>query len=184
METGADRLEARLRYELDPRRRLRRDGPKLAAGLAVVVLVGSAYLVRARRRRRAQGAPDVDWIAEMPKEWRERLQGLLAEAAERHPTALEPARNGKSRKRSLGTTLGLRAARLVAPVVISAAAERIAGRQGGAGPLGRPSPAGGSPPHPRPRARWWQERAGQSPSSQPAAAEGPGRGPSHPAPAP
>ncbi|MGC1405330.1 MAG: hypothetical protein WA938_01165, partial [Candidatus Dormiibacterota bacterium] len=51
VEVSADRLEARLRYDFDPRQRLRRNGAKLAAGLAVVVLVGAVYVVRARRRR-------------------------------------------------------------------------------------------------------------------------------------
>ena len=101
MEVGAALLEARLRYDLDPRQRLRRDGVKLAAGLAVVVLVGAVYVVRSRRHRRAEKPADVDWIAEMPKEWRERLQELLAEAADRQ-AVLRRARGRKHEARRQG----------------------------------------------------------------------------------
>jgi len=136
VEASADRLEARLRYDLDPRQRLRRDGPKLAAGLAVVVLVGAVYVTRSRRRHRAEGLAGVDWIAQMPQEWRERLQDLLAEAAAEGPLPLQLGRSGKPYRRSLGTNLALRVARMAAPVVISAAAERIGRRQAGAAPRG------------------------------------------------
>jgi hypothetical protein len=137
MEAGADLLEARLRYDLDPRQRLRRDGPKLAAGLAVVVLVSAVYVTRSRRRRRAEGPAEVDWIAQMPKQWRERLQELLAEAAAEQPLPVERGRSGKPRRRSLAASLAIRAARMAAPVAISAAAERIGRRQAGAGSPGR-----------------------------------------------
>lgn len=137
MEVGADLLEARLRYDLDPRQRLRRDGVKLAAGLAVVVLVGAVYVVRSRRHRRAEKPADVDWIAEMPKEWRERLQELLAEAADRGDLPSPTGRATKGGRRSLATRLALRAARMAAPVVMSAAAERIGRRQAASAPGSR-----------------------------------------------
>ena len=137
VEASAERLEARLRYDLDPRQRLRRDGPKLAAGLAVVVLVSAVSVARSRRRRRAEGAGDRDWIAEMPKEWRERLQELLAEAATQGTLAAGSGGSGKARRTSLATSLALRAARMAAPLVISAAANRI-GRRQAAGLPGMP----------------------------------------------
>ncbi|MGA9921579.1 MAG: hypothetical protein WCB86_04810 [Candidatus Dormiibacterota bacterium] len=133
MEASADRLGARLRYDLDPRQRLRRDGPKLAAGLAVVVLVGAVYVTRARRRRSLEAPADVDWIAQMPKQWRERLQELLAEASAEGPLPVDRGRSGKARGRSLGANLAMRAARMAAPIVISAAAERIGSRQKASG---------------------------------------------------
>ncbi len=133
---SADRLEARLRYDLDPRRRLRRDGPKLVAGLAVVVLVTAVYVARSRRRRRLESPREVDWIAQMPREWRERLQELLAEAAAEGTLATEPRHSPRARRRSLGTSLAMRAARMAAPVVISAAADRIGRRHAGAGSSG------------------------------------------------
>lgn len=129
VEVSADRLEARLRYDLDPRQRLRRDGAKLAAGLAVVVLVGAVYVVRARRRR-ADSPADQDWIASMPEEWRLNLQELLAEAAASGHLAVPGSRSSRSRGQSLLTKLAFRAARTAAPMVLSAAAERIGRRQG------------------------------------------------------
>jgi hypothetical protein len=137
MEANADRLEARLRYDLDPRQRLRRDGAKLAAGLAVVVLVGAVYVVRSRRSRQAEKPANVDWVAQMPKEWRESLQELLAEAAARGDLPSPSDRAGKGKRRSIATSLALRAARMAAPVVMSAAAERI-GRRQAATSAGRP----------------------------------------------
>jgi len=138
VEASADRLEARLRYDLDPRQRLRRDGPKLVAGLAVVVLVGAVYVTRSRRRRRTEAPAEVDWIAQMPKQWRERLQELLAEAAAEGPLTADRGRSSKARRRSLGATLAMRAARMAAPVVISAAADRIGRRQSVAGTNAKP----------------------------------------------
>ncbi|MGH7642109.1 MAG: hypothetical protein ACRENX_03690 [Candidatus Dormibacteria bacterium] len=138
VESGADKLEARLRYDLDPRVRLRRDGPKLAAGLAVVIVVSAVYLTRSRRRRRSEDPSEVDWIAQMPREWRGRLQELLAEAAADHPLPQDLRRASKSRRRSVGTGLALRVAKMAAPVIISAAAERIGRRQGGSASSGGP----------------------------------------------
>ncbi|HWW09000.1 MAG TPA: hypothetical protein VNY76_02030 [Candidatus Acidoferrales bacterium] len=52
-----DRLEAKVRSELDVRSRLRRDGPRvLALAGAAILLVGAIVLLRSRLRRR----PDVD----------------------------------------------------------------------------------------------------------------------------
>jgi hypothetical protein len=132
VEVTADRLEARLRYDLDPRQRLRRDGAKLAAGLAVVVLVGAVYVVRARRRRRAESPPDQDWISAMPEEWRQNLQELLAEAAASGRLEVPSSRGSSSPGQSLVSKLALRAARTAAPMLMSAAAERIGRRQAGA----------------------------------------------------
>lgn len=131
VEVSADRLEARLRYDLDPRQRLRRDGAKLAAGLAVVVLVGAVYVVRARRRRRVESPADQDWIAAMPEDWRLNLQELLAEAAASGHLEIPGGRTSRSRGQSLLTKLAFRAARTAAPMVLSAATERIGRRQSG-----------------------------------------------------
>lgn len=125
---AADRLEARLRYDLDPRQRLRRDGAKLAAGLAVVVLVGAVYVVRSRRRR-GESPADQDWIAAMPEHWRQNLQELLAEAAASGHLEVPSSRASRSGGQSLASKLALRAARMAAPMVMSAAAERIGRRQ-------------------------------------------------------
>jgi hypothetical protein len=124
-ELTLDRLEARIRLELSPSHRLHRDGAKLAAGLAVALLVGTTYVVRSRRRRRNE--PEVvDWIEAMPEEWRERLRELLAEAATSGtlgvPRKAEP-------KRSVGQALLMRAARMAVPVIITAVADRVARRQ-------------------------------------------------------
>ena len=52
-----DRLEAKVRSELDVRSRLRRDGPRvLALAGAAILLVGAIVLLRARLRRH----PDID----------------------------------------------------------------------------------------------------------------------------
>lgn len=128
VEVAADRLEARLRYDLDPRQRLRRDGAKLAAGLAVVVLVGAVYVVRSRRRR-GESPADQDWIAAMPEHWRQNLQELLAEAAASGHLEVPSSRASRSGGQSLASKLALRAARMAAPMVMSAAAERIGRRQ-------------------------------------------------------
>jgi hypothetical protein len=132
VEVSADRLEARLRYDLDPRQRLRRDGAKLAAGLAVVVLVGAVYVVRARRRRRSESPADQDWIAAMPEEWRLNLQELLAEAAASGHLEGPGSRSSRSPGQSLLSKLAFRAARTAAPMVLSAASERMGRRQSGA----------------------------------------------------
>jgi hypothetical protein len=131
VEVTADRLEARLRYDLDPRQRLRRDGAKLAAGLAVVVLVGAVYVVRSRRRRRLDPSSERDWITAMPEEWRQRLQGLLAEAAATGHLDAPVGTAARNPRRSLVAKLALRAARQAAPMVMSAAVERIGRRQAG-----------------------------------------------------
>ena len=104
VEVAADRLEARLRYDLDPRQRLRRDGAKLAAGLAVVVLVGAVYVVRSRRRR-GESPADQDWIAAMPEHWRQNLQELLAEAAASGHLEVRSSRASRSGGQSLASKL-------------------------------------------------------------------------------
>lgn len=53
-----DRLEARVRADLDWRARLRRDGPKIAAlGVAAIALLGTVLLLRGRLRREE---PEID----------------------------------------------------------------------------------------------------------------------------
>ena len=122
-----DRIEARLRRELDPKWRLRRDGARLAAGVLVVAVVGTVYVVRQRRRRREEPTT-TDWIEEMPDEWRRRLQELLEEAAGR--TMVRGATSRAKRSRGPLQALALRAGRMAAPVVMNAVAERVARGQG------------------------------------------------------
>ncbi|MGA8208224.1 MAG: hypothetical protein WB867_09420, partial [Candidatus Dormiibacterota bacterium] len=122
-------LEARLRYDFDPRQRLRRDGAKLAAGLDVVALIGAVYVVRTRRRRRVESPAEQDWLAAMPADWRLNLQELLAEAAASGHLEVAANRSSRSRGQSLLTKLVVRAARTAAPMVLSAATERIGRRQ-------------------------------------------------------
>ncbi len=130
VDSTLDRLEARIRQELNPRRRLRRDGPRLAAGLAVVALVGTTYVIRARRRRQSEPA-QVDWIQEMPEEWRARLAELLAEAAAggQGGQPFGPSRRSRSAMRSLA----LRGGRMAVPIILNAVAEKLTSRQPSAG---------------------------------------------------
>ncbi|MGH7611222.1 MAG: hypothetical protein ACREN7_09865 [Candidatus Dormibacteria bacterium] len=131
MGASLDRLEVRLRHDLDPRVRLRRDGLRVAAGVAVVALVLVASRVRASRRRRLAPVPEADWIASMPESWRLRLEELLVEAAQgggMPDSVPKPARRGQ--RRSLTQGLAVRGAKLAAPLVISALGERLARRQG------------------------------------------------------
>jgi len=131
VDSTLDRLELRIRQELSPRRRLRRDGAKLAVGVAVVALVGTTYVLRARRRRRDEPG-QVDWIDAMPEEWRARLSELLAEAAAGGGLAARP---GSSKPpRSALQSLALRGGRMALPIVLNAVAERFANRQPSAGP--------------------------------------------------
>ncbi|MHB1639347.1 MAG: hypothetical protein ACYCUD_05860 [Candidatus Dormibacteria bacterium] len=105
---------------------MRRDGPRLAAGLAVVAVVGTVYLLRQRRRRGREDQGSGDWIEDMPEEWRLRLQELLQEAAGHvHP---DPSHRRAEKSRGLAQTVALRAGRLAAPVVMNAVAKRLAGR--------------------------------------------------------
>ncbi|MHB1855140.1 MAG: hypothetical protein ACYCS2_08800 [Acidimicrobiales bacterium] len=132
VDSTLDRLELRIRQELSPRRRLRRDGAKLAVGVVVVALVGTTYLVRARRRRREEPG-QVDWIDAMPEEWRSRLSDLLAEAAAGQGAS--PRLGSPKHPRSALQSLALRGGRMALPVVLNAVAERLANRQ--------PSPGSG-----------------------------------------
>ena len=130
VDSTLDRLELRIRQELNPRWRLRRDGAKLAVGLAVVALVGTTYVIRARRRRRSE--PDQgDWIGAMPEEWRARLSELLTEAAAGGRLGLP--QGTPKRSRSAVQSLALRGGRMAVPIILNAAAERLASRQPNAG---------------------------------------------------
>lgn len=121
-----DRIESRLRQELDPKRRLRRDGARIALGVGVVAVVGTVYVLRRRRHRRED--PEArDWIEEMPEEWRQRLQELLREAAAHTHSGGSAPR--LERSRGLAQSLALRAGRMAVPVVMNAVAERLASRQ-------------------------------------------------------
>jgi len=55
---SAGRLEQRVRYELDWKARLRRDGPRIAAiGGAAILLVGTLVIIRSRLRHPEAEAP-------------------------------------------------------------------------------------------------------------------------------
>ncbi len=155
LEASANRLEAKLRLDLDPRRRLRRDGPKLAAAAGAAALVATVYLIQVKRRRPAPAPPPADWTREMPEDWRRRLQELLAEAADHTGLGGLPRPAAAPKKRPLGSKLALRALRMAAPMVLPAVAERLAGRQGGGGPFGRSA-------SPHERRRWWEELPGRA----------------------
>ena len=127
LEAHLDRLEERLRRELDPRYRLRRDGARIAAAGVALLVVGVA--VWARRRRRRPEGPAEDWIEAMPEEWRRRLEELLAEAAAAGGLRTRGERERRSGGRPLWQSAGLRAGKLVAPMVMNAAAQRLAGRR-------------------------------------------------------
>lgn len=127
VDSTLDRIESRLRQELDPKRRLRRDGPRIALAVGVAGVVGTVYLLR-QRRRHATDPETRDWIETMPEEWRLRLQELLAEAAGH----ADPAGHGRGSKRSRGLaqSLALRVGKMALPIAMNAVAERLAGRQG------------------------------------------------------
>ena len=86
LELDLNRLEARVRSELDWRTRLRREGPRLAAAGVVVVVVAGGILVLRRRltRGRTHAAPPPTT-----------LEDLTAELHEIRK-ALEKQKNGKS----------------------------------------------------------------------------------------
>jgi hypothetical protein len=65
----------------------------------------------------------------MPEHWRQNLQELLAEAAASGHLEVPSSRASRSGGQSLASKLVLRAARMAAPMVMSAAAERIGRRQ-------------------------------------------------------
>lgn len=126
LDAGLDRLEARLRQELDVRHRLRRDGARVAAGAAVVAAVAAVYVVRRRRQRGPES--DQNWLEAMPDEWRRRLQELLAEAAAQGRLEGVHARPASGR-RPAWQSLAIRGVRMAAPALISAAGERLAARR-------------------------------------------------------
>ncbi|MBV8195674.1 MAG: hypothetical protein JOY80_09115 [Candidatus Dormibacteraeota bacterium] len=59
LASDLDRLEARVRSELDWRARLRRDGPRIAAiGAAVLAVAATVLILRSRLRRHEDEEPD------------------------------------------------------------------------------------------------------------------------------
>ncbi len=126
LEGTLDHLEARLRRDLDPRYRLRRDGPRIAAAGVALLVVGVA--VWARRRRHHSDEPEQDWIAAMPEEWRRRLEELLAEAAGKGGLSAGAGSARAHRNQPLWQKAGLRLGKVAAPMVLNAAAERLVGR--------------------------------------------------------
>jgi len=80
LAADVDRLEARVRAELDWRARLRRDAPRyLALGAGAVLLVGAVVALRARLRKRPGNQPEtapasLDDVAAELREIRHRLE--------------------------------------------------------------------------------------------------------------
>ena len=87
LAADAARVEARIRYELDWRARLRRDGPRVVAlGAGAVILIGTIVFVRSRlhRERDQEPAPSpasMDELATELREIRARLEGRGGDAA-------------------------------------------------------------------------------------------------------
>ncbi len=128
LDVTLDQLESRLRLELNPRRRLRRDAPRLVAVGLVVAVAATLYVVRQRRHHEEARELDADWIHSMPEDWRRRLQELLAEAAVdgRLGVEAQPPRRQLSGLQGLA----LKAGRLAAPVVIGQLAKRASRDRG------------------------------------------------------
>jgi len=72
-----DRLEARVRAELDWRGRLRRDGPKLAAlGAAAILLLGAVLVLRGRLRSDEPERPEPSSLEDVAAELRDIRRAL------------------------------------------------------------------------------------------------------------
>jgi len=113
-----DKLERRIRHELDWKARLRRDGPQIAAIAGAVVIVGVGVVVlRARFGRKAaavvEPTPSLDELARQVRELRAELHG-----------------KGGEDSRPLWMKLAIRGATAGAAAGASMAARRYAQRAG------------------------------------------------------
>ena len=117
-----DKLERRIRHELDWKARLRRDGPQIVAiaGAVVIVAVG-AVVLRARFGGKGRGAaeesvptPSLDELARQVRELRAELRG----------------RKGGDDGKPLWQKLAIRGATAGAAAGASMAARRMAQRAG------------------------------------------------------
>ena len=125
-----DRLEAKVRSELDVRSRLRRDGPRvLALAGAAILLVGAIVLLRARLRQH----PDIDDEAAVS------LEEVAAELREIRQT-LERQGKGKSSLAQKALLRGLSAAGAAGGTYF---ARRMLARQPSAGDEGKAGASAG-----------------------------------------
>ncbi len=120
MEATLGRLERRVRADLDVRRRLRRDGPRVAATAGIVIAVGaSLWLTRRRHRGGAEPATPAEWFAGMPPEWQAQLRALVDEAGGASAAA-DGRRPGRRGGRPLWQTAALTSARIIVPRLLAA----------------------------------------------------------------
>jgi len=123
MEAALERLERRVRADLDVRRRLRREGPRLAATAVIVLGAGVAlWMARGRRRHGSEPATAAEWFGAMPAEWQAQLRLLVEQAGGLPPTSGRST--GRHRGRPLWQTAALTSARVVIPRVLASRAQR------------------------------------------------------------
>jgi len=141
MAATLERLERRLRADLDLRQRLRREGPRLAATAAIVVTVGTAVWLRRRHRPGPDAAPTTaaEWFATMPRAWQEQLQQLVEAGG--GAGAADGRRPGRRSGRPLWQTAALTSARVVLPRLLAA---RGRSRSAGSGGQSQRSSLGGN----------------------------------------
>jgi hypothetical protein len=114
LEADIDKLERRIRHELDWKARLRRDGPQVVAiaGAVVVVAVG-VLVLRAKfgRSKAAGGAdadvstPSLDELARQVRELREELKGKGGGAGEGRPLWQKLAVRGATAGAAAGASM-------------------------------------------------------------------------------
>jgi hypothetical protein len=112
LEADIDKLERRIRHELDWKARLRRDGPQVVAiaGAVVVVTVG-VIVLRARfgRGKAAAAAPEptpsLNELARQVRELREELHGKHGGASESRPLWQKLAVRGATAGAAAGASM-------------------------------------------------------------------------------
>jgi hypothetical protein len=113
LEADIDKLERRIRHELDWKARLRRDGPQIVAiaGAVVVVAVGVLVLRAKFGRGKAGGAdadvstPSLDELARQVRELREELKGKGGGAGEGRPLWQKLAVRGATAGAAAGASM-------------------------------------------------------------------------------
>jgi len=110
LEADIDKLERRIRHELDWKARLRRDGPQIAAiaGAVVIVAVGVVVL-RARFGRKpaavVEATPSLDELARQVRELRTELHG---KGDESRPLWMKLAIRGATAGAAAGASMAAR----------------------------------------------------------------------------
>jgi hypothetical protein len=113
LEADIDKLERRIRHELDWKARLRRDGPQVVAIAGAVALVAVGVIVlRARfgRGRAAAAAPEaatpsLDELARQVRELREELHGKRGGDGESRPLWQKLAIRGATAGAAAGASM-------------------------------------------------------------------------------